>query len=485
MSPSRDRALKPSAVSDTGYEETGVEPGHDSGSVVTSWWSQRSLRAKLTAAAAVIIAAGMTIAAGLLVWRLHSSLIANLDATIHATVQTVSAEAKGSRLPRKLPGSGDGTPRVQVIAAGGRILAESANLDRPGVPLFTTLDSRPGDVQVYSMDEATDGEGPYRVAVLQISGPDGPATVYAALATDDIQQSTSELTATLAAGVPVLVLALALVGWLLVGRALRPVEAIRRQAATLSGTDLHRRLDPPPAADELGRLTDTFNDLLGRIESSADRQRQFVADAAHELRSPIAALRTQLEVSVLHPEARMDTQQSRGMLTDTERLSRLVDDLLALARLDANPPVQRQPIDLDDLVLAEARRARDRGPWLDVSAVSAAQVLGEQAALDRVVRNLLDNATRHARASITVQLMSTDGLVTLTVADDGPGIRAADRERVFDRFTRLDDARSSDAGGAGLGLAIIRDVVVQHGGHVSITDNNPGAIFTVTLPAAP
>ncbi len=472
-------------MSDTGYEETGVEPGHDSGSVVTSWWSRRSLRAKLTAAAAVIIAAGMTIAAGLLVWRLHSSLIANLDATIHATVQTVSAEAKGSRLPRKLPGSGDGTPRVQVIAAGGRILAESANLDRPGVPLFTTLDSRPGDVRVYSVVEATDGEGPYRVAVLQISGPDGPATVYAALATDDIQQNTSELTATLAAGVPVLVLALALVGWLLVGRALRPVEAIRRQAATLSGTDLHRRLDPTPAADELGRLTDTFNDLLGRIESSADRQRQFVADAAHELRSPIASLRTQLEVSVLHPDAPTNTDQSIGMLTDTERLARLVDDLLALARLDANPPVQRQPIDLDDLVLAEARRARDRGPWLDVSAVSAAQVLGEQAALDRVVRNLLDNATRHARASITVQLTSTDGLVTLSVADDGPGIPAADRERVFDRFTRLDDARSSDAGGAGLGLAIVRDVVVQHGGHVSITDNNSGAIFTVTLPAAP
>ncbi len=476
-------------ASGTGSGVTGAERNPDSGSApgsaVTSWWSRRSLRAKLTAAAAVIIAVGMVIAAGLLVWRLHSSLIANLDATITANAQTVAAEAKDGRLPRQLPDSGEGTPRVQVIADNGRILAESTNLDRPGVPLFTKLDVKPGDLRVYSVNKASDGEGPYQVAVLQTNGPDGPATVYAALATDDIQQSTNELTTTLVAGVPVLVLALALVGWFLVGRALQPVEAIRRQAATLSGTDLRRRLNPPPTDDELGRLTDTFNDLLGRIESSADRQRQFVADAAHELRSPIAALRTQLEVSVLHPETRMDTDRSRGLLTDTERLSRLVDDLLALARLDANPPVQRQPIDLDDLVLAEARRARDRGPRLDVGAVSAARVLGEQAALDRVVRNLLDNAARHARASITVRLTAADGLVTLVVADDGPGIPAADRERVFDRFIRLDDARSSDEGGAGLGLAIVRDVVVHHGGDVSIIDNNPGAMFIVTLPAAP
>lgn len=452
---------------------------------VTSWLSHRSLRAKLTAAAAVIIAVGMVIAAGLLVWRLHSSLVANLDASITTSAQTVAVSAKDNRLPRVLPESGDRTPSVQVIAASGRILTESTNLDRPGVRLFENLQGKPGDPRIYSVDEASDGEGPYRVAVVQATGPDGPATVYAALSTNDIRQSTKELIATLSVGVPGLVLALALVGWFLVGRALRPVEAIRRQAAAISGTDLHRRLDPPLADDELGRLTHTFNDLLTRIETSADRQRQFVADAAHELRSPIAALRTQLEVSLLHPDAPTNADQSIGMLTDTERLSRLVDDLLALARLDANPPAQRHPIDLDDLVLAEARRIRDRGPRLDVTAVSAARVLGEKSALDRVARNLLDNAARHAATSIAVHLTSSDGLVTFIVRDDGPGIPDADRERAFDRFIRLDDARSSDQGGSGLGLAIVRDVVHSYGGKVTIGDNNPGAVFTVTLPAAP
>lgn len=452
---------------------------------MTSWLARRSLRAKLTAASAVIIAVGMTVAAGLLVWRLHSSLIANMDATITAQVQTVADDVRTGRLTNPLPNSGEGTPSVQVVTTGGQVVAGSSNLDHPGVPLFDDLQAGRDKVQVVAANEAGETDGHYQVAMLQISGPNGPVTVYAALPTDDIQQSTKELTATLSVGVPLMVLALGLVGWFLVGRALRPVEEIRRQAAAIPGAELRRRLDPPAADDELGRLTGTLNDLLARIESSANRQRQFVADAAHELRSPIASLRTQLEVAVLHPEAATNTDRAADMLTDTERLAHLVDDLLALARFDANPCIQRKPVDVDDLVLAEARRVRDRGPRINVSAVSAARVLGEKSALDRVARNLLDNAARHASTTITVQLTSTKELVTLVVRDDGPGIPAADRERVFDRFIRLDDARSTDQGGAGLGLAIVRDVVTHHDGHIAITDNNPGAVFTVTLPAAP
>lgn len=432
-----------------------------------------------------MIVLGMVVASVLLVWRLHSSLIANLDATITTQAETVAVQAHTGRLPNPLPNSGDGAPTVQVIAADGRVLTGSTNLDRPNVPLFDSLPAGAADVRIIEATEAGETDGPYRVAVLRISGADGPATVYAALSTDDIQHSTNELTGALSVGVPVMVLALALVGWFLIGRALSPVETIRRQAAAISGTDLHLRLNPVAADDELGRLTGTFNDLLARIETSADRQRQFVADAAHELRSPIAALRTQLEVSVLHPDAATEPDRAAGMLTDTERLSHLVDDLLALARLDASPPTQRQPVDLDDLVLAEARRVRDHGPHLDVSGVSAARVLGERTALDRIARNLLDNAIRHAVAQVTVRLTSAEGQVTLVVRDDGPGIPDADKQRVFDRFTRLDDARSSDRGGAGLGLAIVRDVVLHHGGHVMISDNDPGAVFTVTLPAAP
>lgn len=330
--------------------------------------------------------------------------------------------------------------------------------------------------------QAGDSDGPYRVAVARTRAASGKVTVYAALPTDEVRQSTNELVAALGVGVPFMVIALALVGWFLVGRALHPVELIRRQAAAIPGTDLGGRLGDPASDDELGRLANTFNELLGRIESSAGRQRQFVADAAHELRSPIAALRTQLEVAQLHPD--LAATRSRGMLEDTERLSNLVDDLLALARMDANPHQRRQLVDLDDVVLREATAARGRGVRIDASGVSAARASGDPTALDRVARNLVGNAVRHAASIVVLQLAEHDGLVTFVVADDGTGIPEPNRERVFERFTRLDEARSRDAGGAGLGLAIVRDVVMRHGGQVAIEDNHPGAKFTVTLPAA-
>lgn len=458
-----------------------------------SWWSRRSLRARLATAATIVIALGMVIAAALLVWRIHASLVANLDAAVVNQAQIVSADTTRGSPARSFPTSGDGAPIVQVVAADGRVLASSPNLDHPSVAMFTSRSKNrgAGHLTMTTQSGIADGDddGPYRVAAMQVNTANGPVTVYAALSTADIQQSTSELTGALAAGVPVmtlaLALALALVAWLLVGRALQPVEDIRKQAAAIPGTDLVARLDPPMSNDELGRLTNTFNDLLNRIETSSAAQRQFVADAAHELRSPIAALRAQLEVSVLHPESHADPARSGDMLTDTERLSHLVDDLLALARLDAHTDSPRHLVDLDDLVLQEVRRVRNSKIRLDASGVSAGQVLGDRSGLDRIARNLLDNAVRHAATTVTVSLKSTPDFVTLTIADDGPGVLETDRQRIFDRFTRLDGARSRDGGGAGLGLAIVHDVVLQHGGWIEVLDNHPGAVFTVGLPAAP
>ncbi|TWP38607.1 sensor histidine kinase [Leekyejoonella antrihumi] len=428
----------------------------------------------------------MVLAAGLLVWRLHSSLVANLDARVTQQAQTIAADAARDKLPHTIPGSGDSAPTVQVVDASGHVVAASANLDHPGVRMFTVA-GRPRGTRVITVTNGAGDadDGPYRVAVLSAHGPGGPVTVYAGLPTAGVEESIGELGTALTVGVPFLVLALVLVGWLLIGLALRPVEAIRRQAAAIPGTQPSDRLDSSGPQDELGRLAATFNDLLARIEEATSRQRQFVADAAHELRSPIAALQAQLEVAARHPELARATATTAGMLTDTERLAHLVDDLLALARLDANRRLQRQVVDLDDLVLQEVRRAQRRGVTVQAGQVSAGQVLGDPAGLDRVVRNLLDNAVRHAASGVTVALGAKDEVVTLIVADDGPGIATADRERIFERFTRLDDARSRDAGGAGLGLAIVRDVVAAHGGQVRIQDNHPGARFTVTLPATP
>lgn len=448
-----------------------------------SWWSRRSLRARLTAAASVVIAAGMLLASALLLWRVHSSLVANLDAAVIQQARTVAVDSGNGALNRTLPNAGDGAATVQVVAADGTILATSANVDNPRQQLFR-VSGATDDATVSTAKQAGgDRDDLYRVAVLKANRPAGPVTIYAALPTAGVNESTGELAAALAVGGPLLVLVLAAAGWFLVGRALHPVEAMRRQAASINGTDLGGRLDQPIARDELGRLADTFNELLNRIESAAGRQRQFVADAAHELRSPIASLQAQAEVAARHPDPASSTARAEGIVTDAQRLSHLVDDLLALARLDASPRHHRQVVDLDDLVLGEARRLRDRGPRVDTGHVSAGQVLGDPSALGRVVRNLLDNAVRHAASVVTVRLVADSDAVTFVVADDGSGIPEADVERVFERFTRLDDARSRDAGGAGLGLAIVRDVVESHLGTVRLEDNDPGARFTVTLPA--
>lgn len=429
----------------------------------------------------MIILVGIGGAAALLVVRLDSSLSANLNTSVSQQVETLANQATQSDLPRPLPAAGDGTAVVQVVDTRGQVVTSSVNIDGQG-RLFSIPGAKtePALATVHNVPIGDDSAA-YRVAAMTVTTKTGTLTLYAGLPTSDVAQSVSELTGALAVGVPVVVIVLAFVGWLVIGRALRPVEALREQAAAIPGSGLHRRLDLPPSDDELGRLARTLNDLLGRIETATGRHRQFVADAAHELRSPVTSLRTQLEVAIREPRAAVPPD----LLEDTVRLSRLIDDLLVLARLDANPAPHRQPVDLDDLVLKEARRARAQNRRsIDTAGVSAGRVLGDPHVLSRVVRNLVDNGLRHAATTVTLQLAVSGNAVVLTVADDGPGIPPTDRDRVFERFTRLDDARSRDAGGSGLGLAIVHDVITAYGGTVRIEDNHPGARIVIALPAA-
>jgi signal transduction histidine kinase len=224
-----------------------------------------------------------------------------------------------------------------------------------------------------------------------------------------------------------------------------------------------------------------MNGMLQRLQAAAERQRRFVADASHELRSPLASLRTQLEVSRDYP-ARGDGAFD-DQLAEVERMERLVGDLLLLAKADERRLVVRsRPVDLRAVVLDEVERAGPRTRVrLDTAGVAAATVHGDPEELARVVRNLLDNAVRHARARVELSLAERDGHVELSVSDDGPGVPAAARERVFERFARLDEGRARDAGGTGLGLAIVREVVVAHGGSVTV-DGDPGARFLISLP---
>ena len=291
-------------------------------------------------------------------------------------------------------------------------------------------------------------------------------------------------------GLPALVALVAAVAYVLVGRALRPVEAIRAEVDAISGSTMHRRVPEPPTDDEIARLARTMNAMLDRLDTSATRQRQFVSDASHELRSPVAAIRTGLEVARRKPDRANWPAVVDTALAEESKLESLLDDLLLLAKHDENGAgaLRPEPVNLSALVSAEARRPR-RVP-VDVAlpptngTTEPLVIPGADNELARMVGNLVDNAARHAETAVQIALATQDDFVRLTVDDDGPGIPSGDRERIFERFARLDNSRARDNGGSGLGLAVVRSIATRHRGHVWVEDSpTGGARFIVELPA--
>ncbi|WP_035854243.1 sensor histidine kinase [Kitasatospora azatica] len=284
---------------------------------------------------------------------------------------------------------------------------------------------------------------------------------------------------------PAACLFVAAMAWLVTGLALRPVEGIRRGMARIGNGAFHERVPVPPARDGIARLAETTNATLERLERALDEQRRLVADASHELRSPLAALRSALEVPLTHPQDVAWPSVVESALTDTERLQDLADDLLLLARTDQDRGVEVGGVELHDLVAEQlAERALTDPGLLFRSSAQEATVRGRELLIGRVLRNLLDNAARHAAAEVTVTLEAAEGWAVLTVADDGPGIPAADRDRVFDRFVRLDTDRNRRAGGAGLGLALVRTIARSLGGAATAEEppDGRGARLVVRLP---
>jgi signal transduction histidine kinase len=252
----------------------------------------------------------------------------------------------------------------------------------------------------------------------------------------------------------------------------------------ISAAQLHRRVPRPKADDEIGRLAATMNRMLERLESARNSQRRFVSDASHELRSPITTIRQHAEVALAHPEHVTAAELAEVVLAEQQRMQRLVEDLLLLARVDEHVPLTRAAVDLDDLAFEEGHRLRSAtSKRVDTSGVNAVRVQGDADALRRMLRNVAENAVRHASSRVDVTLVERGEEVVLTIDDDGPGIPATERARVLQRFVRLDDARSRDEGGSGLGFSIVDEVVRAHGGSMSI-EQSPlgGARIVITLP---
>jgi signal transduction histidine kinase len=438
---------------------------------------------RITLAALVVV--GIALAAGgfWLVRAQRNSLTHNVETAAALRARDIAASASDGAIPRLIAVPRGDENLVQIVDAHGRVIASSANI--AGERRISEL--VPGEDGYTARTVATieDGEGPFRVVASRVVNAGHPYTVYVAGSLEPVDDSIESLRRLLFVALPILLTLLGVTCWIVTGRALRPVESMRREVEAIGAADLHRRVPEPATADEIGRLAQTMNAMLGRLESSQERQRRFVADASHELRSPLTGIRAQLEVDLEHPADAHWEATERDVLADTVRLQRLVEDLLAVAAADASTEdaTHRAAVDVDEIVLAEARRQRSiAGVQIDTSRVSGAQLSANADQLVRVVRNLLDNATRHARSTVTVSLVETASDVVLRVTDDGPGVPPDARERIFERFARLDDARASNDGGTGLGLAIVQDVVDAHHGTVTVADNTPGATFTVTLP---
>jgi signal transduction histidine kinase len=446
----------------------------------------RSVRAQVTLTAAAVVALVLTVSAFALVGTQQRVLTHGIDEALVQRADNIERDVERGIFGSRLPNEGDPEDSfLQLVAPDGTVVAVSDNAT--GLP--AALPTRVPDTGqvVDTVRDVPLSNGSFRVLVRSLDGPEVDGRLVVAKNLDDVHESVHILTASLAVSIPVVTALLALLVWWLTGRVLRPVESIRREVAGIQGDDLHRRVPTPDSGDEIARLASTMNEMLDRVQVATERQRRFVADASHELRGPLTRLRSTLEVSLAHPDAVDPRQLGREVLADTVDLQKLVEDLLFLARSESGTmDVPEEPVDLDDLVLQEAGRARERGQVaVDVSGVSAARTRGSADQLGRVIRNLTSNAERHAAGLVTFELREHDGRSELVVADDGPGIPPEHREAVFTRFTRLDQARSRDAGGSGLGLAIVHDIVTRHGGSIAILEQEgAGARFVVDLPRA-
>ena len=467
----------------------------------TRWWRRRGLRARVTLTAAAGLLIAFAAADLLLFSALRASLTKSVDDSARQAASQVVALINSQPLPDPVPVAA-GTVTVQVLSPAGRITDVSAGADRL-VPLLPPAQAAASAHSGTAVPLAGAPYGlPPQLRVVAATAANG-SIVVAAVPYSSAHASLSVVERALLVGTPLLFGLFTGAIWLAVGSTLRPITLLRRGAVSVTVTGVPRALPVPTARDEVRSLALTLNGMLSRLAAARRRQLDLVSDTAHELRSPIASIRTQLEVALDHPELRDWEETARDVHADVLRLARLAEDLLVLARLDERADAgdgaggargAEAVADLADVGASVARRYTGARVPVGFDAPASCPVRGDAAALDRVLVNLIDNAVRYARSRVTVTVGPADGMVELAVADDGPGIPAEDLERAFGRFTRLDPARSREGpddgeAGAGLGLAIVRATAQAFGGtaHLEAASpegSSPGVRAVARFPAA-
>ena len=446
------------------------------------WAWLRSVRVRTTAMATLVVGVTLLVGGVALVVGLRAALTDPVERSTRRQAEAAAEVLANGGAPGLLAEDDEDTV-AQVLDRGGRVVAASPGL--AGEARREPLMDDPAAGSQATV-EVPGREHRFLAVAARADTPEGSRSVIVASSLDEADEAVDIVSGLLLVGVPLVLAVVAFTTWRVVGRALAPVELIRTTVEGVSAADLSGRVPVPATGDEVARLGVTMNHMLDRLQQAQLRQRRFVSDASHELRSPIATLRQHAEVASEHPRRIPGDALAKTVRTEALRLQRLVDDMLLLARADEHTvALHRQPLDLDDVVLDEVRHLQATTELeIDATGVSAGAVDGDPDALRRVVRNLFDNASRHAARRMAVALTEQTGTVQLVVEDDGPGVPPEDRHRVFERFVRLDDARARHHGGSGLGLAIVAELVTAHNGTVTIGDGTlGGARIEVTLPA--
>lgn len=432
-----------------------------------------SIRLRILAAALAVVTVALALGGVAVVWTLERMLVASAGEQLADELAALADGVDAGTIQTAALVERDDDVLVALRSATGVVVNAEAAAALPApvgqAPALVDLD---GERHIVVAEQ---------VEIPQV----GPGTIVVARSAQGIDDAVRSATALLAIAVPLAVVLVGTVVWIVVGRALAPVDRIRSQVDAIDATALDRRVPTTGRDDEVDRLAATMNRMLARVEAGTSARQRFVSDASHELRSPLATMRQFAELSRDHPATTPPGELAEVVLDEGERMHGIVEGLLLLARLDEHGGVARRRVDLDDLAHGELERLRGLGRPGDGRAVRAAQVDGDARLLARAVRNLVDNALRHARGQVALGTVVRDGRAMLWVDDDGAGIAPAERERVFERFVRLDESRARDEGGSGLGLAIVREVARAHGGD-AWADASPlgGARMVLELPAA-
>ena len=455
------------------------------GSLVHRWGSRIGVRARSVLVAVVVVVIAMLVGGTGLVFALQASLEQSVEATGRARAAEVVARITTNGVQETVTTLGDQSRTdavTLVLASRGNVIGSSRrtatvplSAQRPRIGAYTSVEQ---DIDI--LDEG----GEWKVVTTALTSAEQTYYVQVAVPIRIQRDTVQTVVVLLLAATPLLLAAVAVAVWVLVGRALRSVEQIRTTVAEIDARALTARLEVPPTRDEIASLAQTMNAMLDRLQDSDRAQRAFVSDASHELRSPLATLSTAAELA-----GRTSDEDVRSRLLDTMnaelvRMRGLVGNLMTLARADAHDAGAKPvDVDLDDLVGQEARRLRTTSRFDVSSHIEPVRVLADLARVAQPLRNLIDNAERHAAERIGLSVTTHRDQAVIWVDNDGPEIEPADRERVFERFVRLDVSRSRDAGGSGLGLAIARAGIASQGGEVQVVEHPEGwCRFEIRLP---